>query len=148
LAGLSPESREIEARLETIRRERRAPISFAWRDSLRDELADIVRSSASAGWDGYDAAPLSESAEVAALRLIEALPEAILVPDVTPEPSGDIVLEWRKGESKHFTLSLSGSKLVYAGIFGSSCKKYGEEPFFDVLPPTILGILGQHFPTD
>lgn len=147
VAGLSPESREIEGKLEAIRRDRRTLISFSWRESLRDELAAIVRSCANAGWDGYDAEPVPVESELAALQLIDALPEYISVPEVTPEPSGDIVLEWRTDDRRYFTLGLSGMNLVYAGVFGRSCKKYGEEPFFDALPPTILAILTHYFPS-
>jgi hypothetical protein len=145
VAGFSPESRDIEARLEEIRKDRRTPISFSWRESLQDELTGITRSCSDAGWDGYDAEPVLVEAETAGRRLIEALPEFIAVPNVVPEPSGRIALEWCAEGQKRFLLSISGTTLRYAGIFGGS-KEYGEERFFDVLPPKIHGILTSHFP--
>jgi len=147
ITGLSQESRDIEAEIREIRQKRRELITFSWRESLRDELADVIQSCSTAGWDGYDAEPVSAESEIAALQLIESLPEYILSPDVVPEPSGGIALEWRTDDRKHFTLSVSGTSLVYAGVFGGSCKKYGEEPFFDVLPATIVAILTHYFPS-
>ncbi len=144
-AGLSEESKDIKSRLEEIQRDQRKPISFSWRDSLQDELEDIVESCKNTGWDGYDAEPISTESASGALQLIEALPEHIRPPNVIPEPGGEIALEWRTDDQRHFSVSVSGATLVYAGVFGGSCKKYGEERFFDVLPPAILGILTRYF---
>ncbi len=147
VTGFSLESRDIEAKLQEIRRQLRKPISFSWRESLRDEVAGIVQSCSIAGWDSYDAEPVSAESEIATLQLIELLPEYVATPDVTPLPSGEIALEWRTEQEKYFTIRVSGMRLVYAGVFGGSCKKYGEEQFFDALPLAIQAILTEHFPS-
>lgn len=143
--GLSQESRDIDMVLAKVRMESRAPISFSWRESLRNDLANTAQSCAVSDWDGYGAEPVSDQSANAALRLIDALPEYILLPDVVPEPCGEIALEWRTDDQKHFTVAVSGPSLVYAGIFGGSSKKYGEELFFDGLPSTVLEILANYF---
>lgn len=143
--GFSDESRDIRSRLLKIRAEVRRPISFSWREGLQDELDEIVQDCSKSGWDGYDAQPVSDESIVAAQQIIDALPEHIRVPDVTPEPSGEIALEWRSGNQKYFSVTASGTVLVYAGIFGGFCKKYGEERFFGSLPTTVLQILSQYF---
>lgn len=145
--GLSPESEDIRASIEEIRRELRKPISFSWRETLRNELANVVQNCSIAGWDGYDSEPVSAESEIAALQLIEVLPEYISLPDVTPLPSGEIAFEWRIGQDRYFTIRVSGTSLVYAGVFGGSCKKYGQEQFFNALPPAIQAILTQYFPS-
>jgi len=145
-AGLSDESEDIKAQIEEIRREIRKAISFSWRDSLRDDIAEVVQSSSKAGWDGYGAEPVSIDSANGALQLIEALPEHISLPSVIPEPGGEIALEWRTDNQRDFSISISGTSLVYAGVFGGSCKEYGEEPFFGALPATILRILTHYFP--
>ncbi len=145
-AGLSEESKDIKAQVEEIRRESRKPISFSWRESLREEITAVLRCSSRAGWDGYDAEPISIDSANGALQLIEALPEHISLPNVIPEPSGEIGLEWRTDYQRDFSISVSGTTLAYAGVFGGSCKKYGEEPFFGVLSSTILRILTDYFP--
>jgi len=145
--ALSDESREISDRIEEIQEELRKPISFSWRESLRHELADIVEKCSFAGWDGYDAEPVSDESKIAALQLIEVLPEFILAPDVTPLPSGEIAFEWRVGQEIDFTISVSGVSVVYAGVFGGSCKKYGEERFFDALHRSIQSIVAEYLPS-
>lgn len=146
--GFSEESKNIKSHLVEFQIEGRKPISFSWRDSLLDQLEEIIGSCYKAGWDGYDAEPVSTESVISALQLIEALPEHIWPPRLIPEPSGEISLEWRAGGQKHLSISVSGWALVYAGVFGGSFKQYGEERFFGHLPPTILRILTSYFPED
>jgi hypothetical protein len=143
-AGLSEESQDIRAKMDEFRRKSREPISFSWRESVRQEIEGALRSRSQAGWDGYDAQPLSLESANGALRIISALPDHFAPPSVTPEPDGEIALEW-SDDKKTFAVSLSGATLVYAGVFGGTCKKYGEEPFFGALSPTILRILAEYF---
>jgi len=144
--GMSEESRDIWAKMEEIRRKGREPISFSWRESLRDEIEAVLRTHSQPGWDGYDAEPVSLKSANGALRIINALPDHISPPGVIPEPDGEVALEWSSNNRRDFSISLSDATLIYAGVFGGSCKKYGEEPFFGALPSTILGILIQYFP--
>lgn len=146
-AGLSPESEDLRASISEIRRELHTAVSLSWRDTLREELAALVRDCSSTGWDGYEAEALSVDAEVAALQLIEVLPEYIATPDLTPMATGEIAFEWRKGRDVYFTIRASGRRLGYAGVFGGFCKKYGQEQFFDSLPTAIQAILTHHFPS-
>ena len=144
-AGVSKESLMIMAILENISRERRIPASFAWRDLLLGDVSEIIQSCSNEGWDGYDAEPISRESGLRAEQLIRLLPDGIQAPNVIPEPTGDIGLEWFRGNEKHFTLSIAGPALVYAGIFGGSRKKYGEEQFFGDLPDEIMDILTSYF---
>jgi hypothetical protein len=143
--GFSDESKHIRYRLLKILAEVRQPISFSWRETLQDELDEIVQDCSKAGWDGYDAEPVSSESAAVAQQLIDALPEHIEVPNVVPDPSGEIALEWRSGDQKHFSVSASETTLVYAGIFGGFSKKYGEERFFGTIPAPILDILSDYF---
>lgn len=143
--GISEESKDIISSLKYIQKQPTKSISFSWRDQLRDEVAGITHDCENGDWDGYDAEPISAESASGTFRVIDLLPEHILLPDVVPEPTGEIALEWRVGEEKHFTLSVSGRSIVYAGIFGHYDKQYGEEQFFNVLPSTISRILTRYF---
>ena len=143
--GVSEESLIIQKCLERFLAERRMPVSFAWRDLLLGEIVEIVQSCSTEGWDGYDAAPVSPESGGRAEQLIGLLPEGIQAPNVVPEPTGDIGFEWFRGNGKHFTLGITGPAIVYAGIFGGSCKKYGEEHFIGELPEEVLAILTSYF---
>ena len=110
--GVSEDSDNIRSRVYEILGARSRSVFFAWKDILRDEVAEIVQTCAVQGWDGYDAEPISPESEVSTGRLIELLPEGVKIPSVVPEPTGDIALEWRTGNQKYFTLSISGPILT------------------------------------
>ncbi len=146
-AGVSREAevptRECAEEYKTIRQ---APASFAWRDLLVEQVADILNTCSEKGWDGYDAAPVKLESAEGAVAVIRGLPEGLRPPSVVPEPDGDIAFEWRTEDNRLFSLSVTGPTLAYAGRFGGTSKQYGEEPFFDAIPGKILEILAQHFP--
>jgi hypothetical protein len=142
--GVSEESEGMEQLLRKISEGCREPASYAWRDALLQELEETAVACSSAGWDGYDAEPVKSEAYSGSSLLIQLLPEGIIPPRVVPEPDGDLALEWILEGDKHFTLSLSGDSIIYAGILGKS-RKYGREPFQGELPPSPLGILTSTF---
>lgn len=144
--GVSKESQEIRALLTRFSSQQRILASLTWRGSLLDEISQISQGCGEQGWDGYDAEPVSNESAIRAAQLIELLPNSIQTPNVVPEPTGDISLEWRRDDQKDFSLGVSGQSLVYAGIFGGSSKAYGEERFSRVLPHTIVEILTSYFP--
>jgi hypothetical protein len=143
--GVSDESKKIKELVREYKADRRKPASFAWRDSLVEDVSEIRQTCSVQGWDGYDARPVTQDSADSVFVLIRNLPEGIQPPTVVPEPDGDISLEWHTDDNRIFSLSVAGPALVYAGRFGGSSKQYGEERFFGVIPPTILEILVRHF---
>jgi hypothetical protein len=143
--GVSEESQRIRALVTSISSQQRILASFAWKDSLLDEISQASQSCKEQGWDGYDAEPISRESAIRAVQLMELLPNGIQTPNVVPEPGGDISFEWHADNQKDFTLGVCGQNLVYAGIFGGSSKEYGEERFSRVLPRTVLEILTGYF---
>lgn len=145
-SGVSSESDRVR-KLETeYRVDRRRPASFAWREILVDQIAEILQTCSGQGWDGYDAQPVSRDSAGSVADFVRNLPEGIQIPAVVPEPDGDIALEWRTGDNRLFSLSFSGQFLVYAGRFGGASSQYGQESFFGAIPRTILAILAGYFP--
>lgn len=143
--GVSKESIDIKVLLEEATRSFRLPASFSWREALLTDVEDIFARCAQAGWDGYDAEPISFESRLATLKLIALLPNNITPPDAVPEPAGEISLEWRSGDGLLFSLTMTGHTLIYASIVGGHSRQHGEEQFFDRLPKTILDILSQYF---
>ncbi|AOR68346.1 hypothetical protein BBJ41_12890 [Burkholderia stabilis] len=76
-----------------------------------------------ANWDGYDADPISEDACSAAKSFLVSLPSSFESPDLCPNPSGTISMEWESsngqaqlelGRSKFsFYLRQKGAATVY-----------------------------------
>lgn len=142
--GISPESNTIQELLDEARQHTRQPISRSWQTFLKDNVREVSKRYAHEGWDGYDANPISIASTITALQVIDQLPENLQEPQVVPEPDGEIALEWRTGNDMLFSLSTSGSTLVYAGIIGGN-RRYGQERFFDELPQTIAETLSNYF---
>lgn len=77
----------------------------------------------SANWDGHDADPISDAACSAARMFLVSLPSSLESPDLCPNPSGTISMEWESaqgqaqlelGRSKYsFYLRQKGGVTVY-----------------------------------
>lgn len=85
------------------------------------ELQRVQAECSEVDWDGYGAEDITDKTIDVVRQFIQALPDTITsVPDIVPEPTGNIGLEWRKGPDKTFVISLGHDHEVsYAGIFGS-----------------------------
>ncbi len=108
-------------------------------DEALQSLNEVFEECSEEGWDGYDALPITEDAYFEAVKLIKSLPlTAFPMPEVTPEPNGEIGLEWYRKERQVFVASVSGrNEIVYAGLLGVN-KSHGTEYFGDSLPSVIL----------
>ena len=116
-----------------------------WRQALRDQLADVCQESSVRGWDGYDAEPITKLAVDTVRNLIDLMPETMPRPDIVPSPNGEIAFEWDRGKDYLFSIRTHGGLLVYAGLFGSDRKQYGQEPIDQELPQPISTILATYF---
>lgn len=107
------------------------------REDAINTVYEISLECANEDWDGYGALPVSEDANYEARKILQLLPSSVPMPEVLPEPSGDIGLEWRKGRN-HFVISVSGNnEITYAGIFGKN-RIHGTEYFYNAIPSIIL----------
>jgi hypothetical protein len=131
---VSPVEIEVNEPLENDEKKRRQLLSKTFKI-----LQEIFYEYSVAGWDGYDAQPISEDSFKETIRFLQMLPFAMPIPEVVPEPSGQIALEWYESQDYIFVVSLSGKKLIdYAGLFGEGNKTYGTERFKKTIPNTII----------
>ena len=65
--GVSEESQRIRALVTSISSQQRILASFAWKDSLLDEISQASQSCKEQGWDGYDAEPISRESAIRAV---------------------------------------------------------------------------------
>jgi hypothetical protein len=106
------------------------------------ELEDVFQACASENWDGEGAEPISREAYWEASRIIRLLPISFPIPEIVPEPNGQIGLEWSTGRGKVFVVAVGGNQvLTYGGLFGDGSRTGGTEPFQDALPQTIVSHL-------
>lgn len=110
------------------------------------ELEEVFIECLYDGWDGYDARPLSIAAYTDALSFLRLLPTNFYAPDIVPEPSGGIGLEWISPNSGRFIISFDGSgTYAYAGIYNSGARVRGIEPMSDSFPKEIKTFIARLF---
>lgn len=113
---------------------------------LWDDLARIESECKMPGWDGYGAAPLSSDVLTEIRTLLEFLPSPLPAPDIVPEPTGAIGLEWRRGKDAILVLSVEGKGVIsYVAIFGAETKRYGMERLGATVPSFIQRELLPYF---
>lgn len=136
--GTSPESEKMLGMLkealdrlfETSGKYQRAADTIA-------ALDDVYQECCESNWDGYGAQPITEEVYQEAFKLLTLLPSNFPMPEVVPEPTGGIGLQWSGGKRLVFVASVRGENFItYAGIFGVN-KTHGREYFSDSLPPII-----------
>jgi hypothetical protein len=107
-------------------------------DEVLQSLDELCKECSEEGWDGYDALPIDGDVCDEAKRLIRGLPINLPMPEIIPEPNGEIGLEWSRGNRLVFVASVSGkNEIVYAGLFGMN-KTHGIEYLGDTLPSVII----------
>lgn len=141
--GVSDASRKLrELRKQTALQFR---ATETWKNSRGDlqvalrELGEIYRECAKEDWDGYGALPVSWEAYYEATRFLRAWPLSLPVPELGPEPEGDIGFEWNFGKNKVLAVSVHGTNFItYAGLLGAGNKTHGTEAFDGAIPQEII----------
>lgn len=116
-------------------------------DLALERLEEVYKECSMEDWDSYDAAAISQEAYLEARRLLRLIPSSFPMPDILPEPEGEIGLEWYKESGFSFVISVGGNNIItYAGRFGKNNETYGTEYFTDSMPKIILDSLRRLFP--
>ncbi|MBL4900256.1 MAG: hypothetical protein JKX76_11570 [Colwellia sp.] len=97
-------------------------------DSVANALFTAYFQCMNDNWNGYDARAISLSTLNKAMTFFSCLPETLPKPEVTPEPDGEIALEWYGDDGGVFSISVNKDKqLSYSGLFADGSKVHGEE---------------------
>ena len=103
------------------------------------ELAHAAEEATHDDWDGYGGHAVQSETIALARAFIDQLPAFVPPPDVTPEPDGEISLDWRAGPWRTFSVSIGPQgRLTYAGLFGRVPNARGTEVLGDFIPASIL----------
>lgn len=143
-SGVSEQSHELLQYTKDIRAHNSRTISFGWKESLYQYLVDICSRCKEENWDGYDARPINQNNFYAASILLDLLPDNVGIPDIIPEPTGEIGFEWSKGKDLIFVLSVNPDTITFAGVLGVN-KFHGETKFTNELPENIKRMLFDYF---
>ncbi len=136
--GVSDASKKIETLVsEALKNVKDTAANERRLDETISTLEEIFEECNEPNWDGYGAKPIASAAYNEALKLLDKVAPSVPMPEIVPEPSGGIGLEWRTARRSIFTISLSGSNIIhYAGLFGID-KLYGTVHFTDSFPSII-----------
>ncbi|PYX75099.1 MAG: hypothetical protein DMG72_08300 [Acidobacteria bacterium] len=67
------------------------------------------------------------------------LPRAVPIPEVAPDPDGEISFDWIGKSGRMFSVSIGADgRISYAGRFGDKSKTHGIEQLSEVCPREIL----------
>jgi hypothetical protein len=125
-------SRLLESTLDRLRSRSQLDLSLT-------VLKEVFKDCSEPNWDGSNAISISYGAYCEAEKLLTLLPLSLSMPEIVPEPTGEIGLEWYKDKQFVFVISVGGNNIItYAGIFGEGNKTHGTEVFTESIPPTIL----------
>ncbi len=150
--SFAPESQDIEQKYKDFLEHFKKTESIGRYSEIQpilNELEEILISCHQDNWDGYGANAISFNTYLGAREIIHMLNSAFLnvpMPEITPEPDGDIAFEWNDDYGRTFLFSIDDNQtLTYAGIFGSS-KTHGYEILGDFIPGTVIYYLNRLYP--
>lgn len=138
--GFGADFERLSKFYDRVVREVKKSATLGRHDETLNSLEELFEECANGDWDGYNALPISEETYFEAKRIIQSLPVTsfIPMPELTPEPNGEIAFEWRKNNRHILVASVGGrNEITYAGLFGLN-KTHGTEYFNDTLPTVIF----------
>lgn len=108
-----------DVRTSIIRHAEQSVALFGQKGDLISELFELVEECSYGNWDGYDSDPISAQSFQIACDFIRSLPDAIPLPEISPEPDGSISFDWMPSRYRTFSLSIGSSdQVAYAWVDG------------------------------
>lgn len=105
------------------------------RQILEPEIMALLESDAA----DEESIAVDEKTARQALNFATLLPRSLPIPEVAPDPDGEISLDWIGKTGKMFSVSISADgRISYAGRFGDKSKTHGIEQLSETLPREIL----------
>lgn len=137
--GASKCSDELDKKVQDVIIHLREPITGHVKENLHIELNNIFLECSKVNWDKYGANPINEAALIEAHWFLTALPSWVPNPEVIPEPSGEIGLEWDYGKDRVFVVTIKGDhSIAYAGLLGAGNRTRGIESYSEAIPSVII----------
>ena len=108
------------------------------------ELRVLFDETSEDNWDCHGGKAIDWRSIENAARLLVSFPFNIPVPDISPDPAGEVTFEWYRAPHHMVSMSIgANNELTYAGLFGIN-STHGEERFDDEVPMEILQLITRH----
>lgn len=108
---------------------------------LQRELSSILGECSADGWDGYGAKRINVQSVEAVCAFLQELPCTISYPELSPEPSGDLTMEW-VGSGYHLIVGIDENKIIAWGGTSPNGHVYGDACFDEKIPQELIDLLG------
>ncbi len=142
-SGVSGEAEFLEqSSTDLARHAERSEALFGGKAQVLTELAMLASECSQAGWDGYDALPVSAVIAKRTADLIRALPADVSMPSIAAQPDAGISLEWSRGRLQTAALSVDAvGRVSYAWILGDDRGHAAGTTHAGQLSPRILEVI-------
>lgn len=107
---------------------------------LKRELVDIQQECSVEDWDGYDAKPIDRTSVEHVCQFLEQLPAIVSYPELSPEPTGDLTMVWRKN-NYHLIVGINAAKHIAWGGTSPSGHVYGDAKYDSEIPEELTDLL-------
>jgi hypothetical protein len=140
-------SRGVSKTAETLRalsveiEERKLNTGFAGVTLQRtlNALRELRDSHSQANWGGENELPISDESIAASEKFLTLLPAEFQLPDVIPEPSGNISFEWRYAPFRSAIVSFSGEQRIeYSSVLSRTDAQFGYCTFHGLVPLEVF----------
>lgn len=119
--GVSRDARSVyDAIREVVACHERSAALFGDKESLISQLWSLADECGADDWDGEGALALKDGAIGTAVSFITALPAGLPLPEIAPDPDGEVSLDWIVSKTRMFSLSCgTSSRLAYSWLDGT-----------------------------
>jgi hypothetical protein len=97
-------------------------------DMLYQDIDKCEQECSQTNWDGNGTAPLNKDSVKYAKQFIASIPESFPLPELAPEPSGELGLEWHSNNC-HLAISIDDKKKLAFAILTPEGKSRGLYDF-------------------
>lgn len=136
--GASDEARSIWRAINTVKTHLMSSVSGQELNRIIYEIRRITQELSFHKWDGYDAVPINIGSSKLAIEFLEGMPRNSSMPEILPEPDGNVAFEWQRSRDYWLVLSFSSDGHIhYAGRYGDNRTK-GTEKYMGNVPHEIF----------
>jgi len=145
--GSSDASQSLQKLYEDTVASLRKSVTWNYLGGVLVALKETYKECSVDGWDGYGALPITQETYDEAVRFLNAMPSWLPMPEIVPEPNGDIGFEWNFGKNRTLVASVDGTnRITYASLLGTGNKSHGTEVFDGSIPQTLISHISRICP--
>lgn len=112
--------------------------------AMLSEIQEILKECKDSNWDGYEAKPISKKSCDLAIDFLSLLPNDLPSPNLVPEPTGLLGLEWESDDEEiSLMISFSEESKISIGYYDNNSEEefFGSTPYKKRVPTNLIQFL-------